>query len=247
MSLAADDLADMARNRGLKLVRSRVRTPGKPGFGLFGLADSAGQPVFGIVGKTPTADAEAIADHLRGAETGDWKASLKSVGESRPKRKRAAVTASPADLAPEPEPQPELREAVRADAAQLAALFAMLGHKIDPADVARNLEMLADEGLPVLVIARGPEVLAVCGSAKSLPPHRPSPVGRITVLIVAELAQRQGLGRQLVEEAERRLAAGGGGLIEVTSNDRLSGAHAFYRRLGYERTSMRFAKLLPSG
>ena len=45
-------------------------------------------------------------------------------------------------------------------------------------------------------------------------------------------------------EAEKRLAAKGCGLVEVTSNRKRLRAHAFYERLGYERTSYRFAKTL---
>ena len=48
----------------------------------------------------------------------------------------------------------------------------------------------------------------------------------------------------LVEAAEAQLKKAGCQIVEVTSNDRRAAAHAFYRHMGYERTSMRFMKKL---
>jgi ribosomal protein S18 acetylase RimI-like enzyme len=64
------------------------------------------------------------------------------------------------------------------------------------------------------------------------------------MLVVAEAARGAGIGAALVAEAETRLAARGCGLVEVTSNIKRLRAHGFYEKLGYERTSYRFAKLL---
>jgi len=64
------------------------------------------------------------------------------------------------------------------------------------------------------------------------------------MMVVAERLRGQGIGGALVAEAEARLKAKSCGMVEVTSNRKRLRAHAFYERLGYERTSHRFAKTL---
>ena len=64
------------------------------------------------------------------------------------------------------------------------------------------------------------------------------------MMVVAEAERGRGIGAALVAEAERRLGARGCGLVEVTSNQKRLRAHAFYEKLGYERTSYRFFKPL---
>ncbi|URD60585.1 GNAT family N-acetyltransferase [Sphingomonas sp. KRR8] len=254
----ADALAELAKNRGLKLKRSRVRSPEKPGFGMFGLTDAAGEPVFGIRGKRALrASGEELESYLRGLEQDDWRKSLREAGASVSSGKRkkvrepvaaeiAAPEATPVANLKQP-PPPALREAKGKDAEQLAELYALLGHAIAPELVRKNVKALARSGEPVLVIAQGDTVLGTCAYHATPMPHRDPPVGRITVLVLTEEARGKGFGRQLVAEAERRLGKLGCGMVEVTSNDRLREAHAFYRHLGYERTSMRFAKPLGGG
>jgi GNAT superfamily N-acetyltransferase len=62
------------------------------------------------------------------------------------------------------------------------------------------------------------------------------------MMVVASSARRQGIGRALIEAAEERMIQRGCGLVEVTSNVKLRAAHAFYAKMGFERTSHRFAK-----
>jgi GNAT superfamily N-acetyltransferase len=254
-----DDLAESARNRGLKLVRSRVRTPGKRRFGKVGLTDKSGKPVFGVDAKGPTAKPEEVEAYLRGLGANDWGASL-DVAVRPGKRKKPAKapprepanddrpeprrTAAPAKPKPKPEPKPRIRETKAADATALVGLIALLGHRVDAAGVRKRIALLAREMLTPLVATSGKDVVGLCGIHRMVTIHRDQAVGRITILVVAEDMRGRGIGRMLMQTAEEHLRKLGCGMVEITSNDRLAEAHAFYRHMGYERTSVRFAKAL---
>ena len=257
-----DELAESARNRGLRLVRSRVRTPGKRRFGKVGLTDASGKAVFGMDAKGPTAPPEAVEDYLRNLGAKDWGASLDvAVMPRRPKAKRAgrqpandaapgperaprAAPIEPPRPRPKPPPKLKIRDAKASDAPRLAELIHELGHEIGEKQVRKNLASLKKTGETPIVASLDKVIVGMCGVGRRVVVHRPAPLGRITALVVAKDAQRHGIGRKLVEAAEQWMRKEGCQLIEVTSNDRRTAAHAFYRHLGYERSSIRFFKKL---
>lgn len=240
MSADLDALAESARNRGLKLVRSRVRSPTKRRFGKVGLADHAGKSVYGIDDKGPTAKPDEVEAYLRDLGSSDWSASLGSAAAHRA-RKKAKPKPEPK---PAPPPKPAVRPARPGDVAALVELITSLGAKVDEKGVRKRLAALARSSAPPLVATLGKTVVGVAGLHVMPTLHRERPVGRINVLVIAKDQRGNGLGRLLVEAAETKLSALGCELIEITSNDSLTKAHDFYRHLGYQRTSTRFAKEL---
>jgi GNAT superfamily N-acetyltransferase len=245
-----DALAEAARNRGLKLVRSRVRTPTKRRFGKVGLTDKSGKAVFGMDSRGPTAKPDEVEEYLRNLGARDWGASLdvaapqRSRKAKKPPREPANDQPKPKRPPPKPKPKPQVRDARPADAGRLVELIGSLGHDIDEKSLRRNLSALKKEHQAPLVATLGKEVVGLCGATARVMIHRDAPLGRITILAVAKEAQGQGIGRMLVEAAEEWMRKRGCKIVEVTSNDRLTEAHAFYRHMGFERTSIRFAKTL---
>ncbi|MFL6858419.1 MAG: GNAT family N-acetyltransferase [Allosphingosinicella sp.] len=244
--MAEDDwLRDMAANRGCRLVKSRRRKPGGD-YGRYGLRDpKTGQDVYGFGADGLTATAEEIEAYLRGGLAASWKQSLRASPEvPRPAKARRKAPPPPPPAPPPPaKPRLEVREAAPRDADAISALLGALGFPTPAADVKRRLAALRKSGEPPLVADEGGAIGLLAWHVTPVL-HRPAPVGRVTLMVVAEKARGRGVGAALLAEAEAQLSAAGCGLVEVTSNIELGGAHAFYRAQGYERTSYRFAKTL---
>jgi len=139
-----------------------------------------------------------------------------------------------------------IRDGSPDDAPGLSPVFAALGYPVDaPTLRARLARMVADDPTArILVAADGASIVGCACLHESPMPHRPTPVGRITVLAVLEDARGTGAGRQLVEAAEAHFVKRGIARVEVTSGDHHAAAHSFYRHLGYADNGIRFAKAL---
>lgn len=86
----AEQLRTMAEHRGMKLVRSRKRTPGAGDFGKYGLTDGGGEPLLGIGDAGLTASAQEIESFLRSSALSTWKLSAETTPDAKPAKKKPA-------------------------------------------------------------------------------------------------------------------------------------------------------------
>jgi GNAT superfamily N-acetyltransferase len=139
----------------------------------------------------------------------------------------------------------EVRAATEQDAPEIARLLSQLGHPtVAHSIVSRWQDWIAAGNVALVMGGENGSLSGVATLHHMTVLHRPKPVGRITALIVDEPARGRGVGRALVAAAEASAVRAGCGLLEITSNARLTEAHAFYEHLGYQRTSARFAKTI---
>ena len=92
---------------------------------------------------------------------------------------------------------------------------------------------VADVDGAVAGFAATVEVLAV---------DRPGGYIKMNGLAVLPEFQRRGIGRMLMERVERLAEECGASAIGLASGFQRTGAHAFYERLGYRKTSVWFRK-----
>jgi ribosomal protein S18 acetylase RimI-like enzyme len=140
---------------------------------------------------------------------------------------------------------PLLRPATAGDADQLARLFAILGYPCTAAEARGRVAKLENEADQRLLVAERDGMLL---GMLALDFMYYLPLGatscRVVALAIAPEAQRQGIGRWLLREAEGLARQAGAARIELTSAGHRQEAHEFYRQCGYEDTAVRFMKRL---
>ncbi len=131
------------------------------------------------------------------------------------------------------------------DSAVIARLLGELGYPTEASAVRRRLgQIRRSQGSHVLVaVARG-NVVGVVGMQLMPLLHRDRGLCRILAISVDADYTRRGVGTRLLKAAESLAGRAGCHRVELTTAPERTGAHKFYRRLGYERASVRFAKTI---
>lgn len=148
-------------------------------------------------------------------------------------------------LAGSPIGVPRIRPAQTGDAADVAALLDELGYPCSSDEAGERIARVLQEPRMFLLLAEmDSQVCGLLALDIRYSIARGSDHARITALVVTGRCARQGIGRQLLREAEAIARQARVARIEVTTNARREGAHAFYRGCGYGDGSRHFIKLL---
>lgn len=137
-----------------------------------------------------------------------------------------------------------IRAAKEKDAPALSALLAQLGYPSTDASCREKVKVYSKTGYKMLVAEIDLTVVGFISLHHYVTPHLPGPTGRITAFCLDEKSRGRGLGTLLLEASELYFKEVGCYKVEVTSNVKRTRTHSYYLNLGYQQTSMHFAKFL---
>ena len=136
-----------------------------------------------------------------------------------------------------------IRPAEPSDTAAITALLHELGYQVPVNGVRKSLtEGTGNDA--TFVATSGGAVVGMLSLHIARWIQLEKPIARIPAMIVSGKLQRRGIGRQLVDHALAYARDRGCGTIELTSANERDDAHAFYRDMGFEQTSLRFKRTL---
>jgi len=127
-----------------------------------------------------------------------------------------------------------LRPATDVDAERIARLLTDEGYPAGPSDILERLERFSSAHSRVIVADNGGEVLGFV-AVHALPRFEHSDrVLRIMALVVDAGVRERGVGRMLMDEAERLGGELGAAFAEVTAGHHRPDARRLYEEMGYD-------------
>lgn len=112
-------------------------------------------------------------------------------------------------------------------------------------NVTRTYEKMKDDNRYRTFVADADgEVVGFVTAVETLAVDHPNGYIKMNGLAVLPQFQRRGIGRMLMERVEKLAAERGASFIGLASGFQRTGAHAFYERLGYQKTSFWFRKAI---
>lgn len=136
-----------------------------------------------------------------------------------------------------------MRDARFEDAEAMSRLCAQLGYPAQPTMMGPRLARIQRDPNARVFIAEtegAPIGLATVHLRHTM--NHEAPIAQLTLLVVDETQRSRGVGRALVDAAERWARAQGSHRIVVTTALQRADAHVFYERIGYRHTGRRYGK-----
>lgn len=139
----------------------------------------------------------------------------------------------------------KIREVVAKDAEQIVFLLEELGYPNTLTLLQKKITTLAKSNSDTILVAEADgKVIGVAHLHIAELFHQKGCLGRAMALVVANDHRRLGVGEKLMASLETMARKSGCVKMEVTSSTHRSGAHVFYKRLGYREKRRRFIKEL---
>ena len=131
------------------------------------------------------------------------------------------------------------------DAVAVSTLLGELGYRVSIQQATEQIAELSRTGSdPIFLAVGNGQILGLLASHLCRMLQYPGLIMRVTALVVDRGARRRGVGKLLMEHAERMGSAAGCEFVELTSAADRADAHAFYSSIGYRSSSLRFRKPL---
>ena len=143
-----------------------------------------------------------------------------------------------------------IREIERKDCVSAAAIWRnVLGFSsvTDESVISTYEKMKSDSRYCTFVADSDGEVVGLVTAVQTLAVDHPNGYIKMNGLAVLPAFQRRGIGKMLMGRVEQLAVERGVSAIGLASGFQRIGAHAFYERLGYQKTSFWFRKDMEHG